>query len=111
MNDEPNGMTRYLILAVCVVAVVGLLALTLILCIEDHPEHAIVYAGLLTTFLATILTGIYTIAGIKKLTVQTNSRMTELLDATRTVATAAGRIAGVAQEKAAEQSRKDAANV
>jgi len=62
-----NGYTKPVIVAIAAMGALGLVGLVLILSIEAHPEHGVVYAGLLTTLLATICGTLLTVVGLRKL--------------------------------------------
>lgn len=100
---EPNhnGYTKWLCLAIGVISLLSLVGLVVIVSVEEHVEHAVIFVGLLTTLTASLVGAILTIAGLRKLgantdklVVQTNSRMTEMLEAAEKLAYAAGKLAG-----------------
>lgn len=101
MTEPANGCTKWLCLTISVIGGLALIGMTAIAVVETHPEHAVIYAGLLTTLVATLIGAVLTVAGLKKLgnsteklVIQTNSRMTELLQAAEKLAYAAGKLAG-----------------
>ena len=91
--------SRWLIAAITVLGLAGIAGVIVIfLCVRDM-QCAVLYAGILTTLIATVSGSILTVAGLKKLTVNTNSKMDELVEATKTIAYAAGFKAGHDDEK------------
>ena len=113
-SHENNGTLRWSIIATCIIGALSIITSGVILVLEEHPEHAVIYIGLLTAITVPAIGSILTVAGLRKnadtlksVVIQTNSRMTELLEAAEKVAYAAGMLAEhKAAEKAAEKEKQ-----
>ena len=111
-HENGNGTLRWSIIATCIIGALSIITSGVILILEEHPEHAVIYIGLLTAITVPTIGSILTVAGLRKnadtlksVVVQTNSRMTELIAAAEKVAYAAGALAEhkAAAEKEAEK--------
>jgi hypothetical protein len=112
-HENGNGTLRWSIIATCIIGALSIITSGVILILEEHPEHAVIYIGLLTAITVPTIGSILTVAGLRKnadtlksVVVQTNSRMDELIAAAEKVAYAAGALAehkAVAMEKEAEK--------
>ncbi len=88
-TSNGNGTIRWSMTLVCIIGAVSLFIAGAVLLTEEHASDAAVYIGLITATAAPTITGILAIAGqrknaetMKRVVVQTNHRMNQLLDAT-----------------------------
>ena len=94
-EHDHNGerATLFLIVALAVIGCVALAGMVLILTVEVHPEHAVVFCGLLASTLTALTAVVISAANrneLRQVRAQTNSRMDQLIELTARIAEAKG---------------------
>ncbi len=115
-HENGNGILRWSVITTCIIGALSIITSGVVLILEEHPEHAVIYIGLLTAITVPTIGSILTVAGLRRnadtlrsVVVQTNSRMTELITAAEKLAFAAGMLAEhQAAEKAADLEARQA---
>jgi hypothetical protein len=98
-TNGDNAHFAPLVISISLIGCLCIVGISLICILVNDTDRVITYVTLLTTFAAMIMTTVLSIGGtLRKLTAQTNSRMDQLIESTRTIAYAAGKMAERTEE-------------